>query len=78
MDLIEVDARFSQDGEVLPLRFTWRGDTYPVDSTGRRWKDDRGHHILVMTLGEQVYELVFVPTETRWYLGRFGRGHRTV
>jgi hypothetical protein len=25
-------------------------------------------HILIMIPGEQVYELIFAPDETRWYL----------
>ena len=68
MDAVEVTALFDKSGQVTPLKFTWRGHTYPVDTTGRRWADDRGQHILVMVPGERVYELLFDPASLRWYL----------
>lgn len=73
MDSIEVTARFDAEGKITPLSFTWRGREYPVDSTGRRWEDEAGLHILVMAPGERVYELVFAPAARRWFLGLFGR-----
>jgi hypothetical protein len=76
LDPIEVTARFDPQGKIIPLSFTWRGHTYRVDSTGRRWRDEAGHHILVMAPIEQVFELLFVPEEQRWYLGRPGAGRR--
>lgn len=72
MELIEVTARFDSEGKIWPLHFTWQGRSYPVQSTGRRWEDNEGTHILVMVPGDQVFELVFIPAMGRWYLGRFG------
>lgn len=74
MEPVEVTARFSGRGELIPINFTWQGVTYPVDSTGRRWQDDKGQHILVMVPGERVFELLFVTGEMRWYLDRIRPG----
>ena len=78
MDPVEVTARFDPQGKVTPMDFTWQGHKYPVVSTGRRWEDENGEHILVMVPGEKVYELVYVPTQKRWYIGQFGRQQKMV
>jgi hypothetical protein len=72
MDLepIEVTARFSQDGKVTPLQFTWQGRTCQVESTGRYWQAKDEMHILVMANGGQVYELIFMAAEGLWRLRR--------
>lgn len=72
MEVIEVDARFDTQGKAIPLRMTWKGQTYTFDSIGRRWEDEKGQHILVMIPAGQVYELLFVSGEGRWYLLRAG------
>jgi PncC family amidohydrolase len=68
MEPVQVEARFTQQGEVSPLSFTWNERKYLVTDVGRRWKASDGYHILVMTPGEQVFELIFQPTEQRWQL----------
>ncbi len=70
MEAIEVTARWESGGQVSPLEFTWRGQAYRVESTGRRWKDEAGWHVLTMVPGGQVYELVFDPAGFKWYLVR--------
>ena len=70
MEPIEVTARFDEHGKATPLRFTWKGSVYQVESTGRRWADSNGQHILVMVPGGRIFELSFVNAEGRWYLGR--------
>lgn len=74
MEAIEVTARFDTSGRVIPLSFTWQGSTYLVDSTGRRWQNQNGQHILVMVPSGRVFELIYVPSRNRWYLGRSGEG----
>jgi len=74
MEAVEVEARFDTHGRVTPLKFVWEGRTYLVDSTGRRWEDAQGQHLLVMIPGGQVFELLFAPLERRWYLRRTGEG----
>lgn len=69
---IEVTARFGVDGEISPRSFIYRGEKYPVDSTGRRWQDEEGIHILVMVHGNRVFELIYHPEENLWYLGELG------
>jgi hypothetical protein len=68
MEPTEVTAHFDRDGEANPLSFTWRGSTYTVDSTGRRWQQGGDQHMLVMAPGDETFELVFRPAESRWYL----------
>jgi hypothetical protein len=68
MEPIGITIRFNIDGQIEPLRLTWRGHDYPVTSTGRRWDDEQGKHILIMVPGDKVYEILFVPEEVRWYL----------
>jgi hypothetical protein len=67
---IEVTARFDAKGEITPLHFTWKDGVYRVESTGRRWLDDKGQHILVMVSSGQIYELTFQGGDGRWYIGR--------
>ena len=69
METIEVQAGWDTQGHAEPRRFTWNGQEWRVDSTGRRWKDDQGEHILCMTAQGQVFELVYHPLKERWYLG---------
>lgn len=72
METIEVIARFTTDSRVVPLQIIWNGQLYPVESTGRRWEAEDGHHILTMLPGDRVVELLFVPGESRWYLRQVG------
>lgn len=69
METIEVTARFDLEGRITPLQFTWQGRTYTIDSTGRRWEDDaRRRRFLVMAPVERVFELVFDPSDLRWFV----------
>lgn len=77
MELIEVTARFDEQGTITPLHFTWKGGNYRVESTGRRWLDEAGHHILVMVSNGHIYELTFKGREGRWYIGQ-GELRRTL
>jgi hypothetical protein len=72
MEPIEVTARFDEHGTITPLQFTWKGGNYRVESTGRRWYDQTGLHILVEVAGGQIYELTFKSGEGRWYIGQAG------
>lgn len=68
METTEVEARFSAEGEVSVLSFTWHGHKYPVTSQGRQWRAEDGWHYLVMTTGERVFELVYAgqPERGSW------------
>jgi hypothetical protein len=70
MEPIEVTAHFNVQGTVTPLHFTWKGGRYRVESTGRRWLDDNGQHMLVMVASGQIYELTFKGGEGCWYIGQ--------
>ncbi len=68
MDKIEVTVRFDLQGQITPINFTWKDQTYPVISTGRRWSDGQTIHILVMIPSQRIFELVYAPIESYWYL----------
>lgn len=70
MEVIEVLTWFNQLGEVRPIKFIRNGESHPIGSTGRRWDDDEGWHVLVMDHSSRVFELVFKPGEKRWYLNK--------
>jgi hypothetical protein len=62
----EVEARFGVDGKITVLSFTWRGRRLPATSMGREWETEAGHHFLVMTTSERVFELVYESASARW------------
>jgi hypothetical protein len=72
MQPIEATAVFTPEGKITPLKFRWHDRLYQVESTGRRWQEGDGCHILVMTGGGQMFELLFSALESRWYLVRSG------
>jgi hypothetical protein len=72
MEPIEVTAKFDEQGTIIPLHFNWKGVRYRVESTGRRWQDELGAHMLVMVASGQIYELTFKHGEGRWYIGQVG------
>ncbi|OGO33340.1 MAG: hypothetical protein A2Z16_10500 [Chloroflexi bacterium RBG_16_54_18] len=72
MESVEVIARFNEQCQIDPLSFKREGRNYHVDAIGRRWEDDSGQHFLVMVPLERVFELLYVKSESRWYLKRVG------
>jgi hypothetical protein len=78
MDPIEVTARFDEHGMITPLHFTWKGSAHRVESTGRRWADETGQHILVMLANGRIYELTFKSGEGRWFIGQTEPEHKFV
>jgi len=72
MQAIEVTASFSPEGKITPLHFHWHGGLFQVESTGRRWQEDDGCHILVMIASGQMFELLFSAPDHCWYLVRPG------
>ena len=59
MDAAEVEVRFDVEGAVTVLSFVWQGFKYPATGQGRQWLAADGQHILVMTTGDRVFELVW-------------------
>jgi hypothetical protein len=80
MEPVEVTVRFDLQGKAYPQQFVRGGLVYILTSTGRRWQDQSGEHlllhILVMTAEEITYELVFDPLELRWYLNPAGASRK--
>ena len=67
-DPTEVEARFGEDGKITVLSFAWRGRRLPVTSMGREWETEAGHHFLVMTTGERVFELIYHSASGLWHV----------
>ncbi len=78
MDPIEVTAHFDTQGTVTPLEFRWKGTLHHVESTGRRWKDESGLHILVMVMSGRMLELTYLGGERRWFVSRAAPDHALV
>jgi len=72
MELVQVTAHFDRNGEITPFEIIHGAFKYHVESTGRRWQDESGMHILVMVQTIRVFELLFIPHECRWYLRQVG------
>lgn len=70
MEPIEATVHFDEQGKITPLHFTWKGSLLRVESTGRRWTDDDGQHLLVMVTSGRIYQLIFKGTQGRWYIER--------
>ena len=69
-DVIHVEARFREDGEIVPLAFVWEERRFAVLALGRQWREGQSRHFLVMTLGEQVFEITYNVDEGNWRMGR--------
>jgi len=69
-DVIHVEARFRDDGEILPLAFVWEERRFAIFALGRQWQKGLSHHFLVMTSGEKVFEITYNVDEGNWHMGR--------
>jgi hypothetical protein len=63
----EITVRWEPDGSINPLRFTWQGQDYTVESVGRSWRADDGYHVLCMVAGNLVFELL-LTSDLVWQL----------
>jgi hypothetical protein len=70
METIEVTAHFDTQGYITPLTFVWRGRSYRVEGTGRRWEAKDGIHILAMVVGNRAFHLVFENGTNTWKMVR--------
>ncbi len=64
---VQVKARWNDAG-FSPRHFIWRGQVFPVESTGRQWEDDEGLHVLCMVSGGAVFELIFRLRPAGWWV----------
>ena len=78
MEPIEITAHFDEEGRITPMHFTWKGSVLRVESTGKRWSDATGQHMLVMVTNGRIYELVFKGVEGRWYIKTQGSERQVV
>ena len=69
-EVIHVEVRFGDDGEILPLAFVWEERRFSVLSLGRQWQEGDFRHFLVMTSGEQVFSIAYNEETGSWCMGR--------
>jgi len=67
MKAVEVTARFTMDGEIIPLELRVDSATVRVQTTGRRWTTEQGIHILVLDTASRAHHLLYIPEQTAWY-----------
>ncbi len=65
-----VEARFERDGRLRVTSFTWQRRRVQVISHGRGWLEDDGRHLLVMTAGDKVFELLLRRSDLTWRVRR--------
>lgn len=70
MNKIQVIARFTTQGKIIPSRFHIEEEKVNIWDVGRQWDDEKGRHILVKDSKDQTYHLLFVFREATWYLVR--------
>jgi hypothetical protein len=66
---VPVEVRVSVDGTPQLVAFAWEGRRYEVADRGRTWVEGDARCFLVMTSGEQIFELRLLP-DGRWILAR--------
>jgi nicotinamide-nucleotide amidase len=71
---VQVEIRHTASGEPHPSSFSWQGRTYHIADWGRRWNDNSGQHVLVMTNEQQTFELVLAP-DGAWFLNSASLPH---
>jgi hypothetical protein len=73
MEPIEVIVRYSTNGRITPVELTWKGSTWKIDSTGRRWQDEGGNqHILALLPGDRTVELIYSTNQGLWFIRQIG------
>ncbi len=62
-----VDCLFDIDGRVHVRRIKFHEEWLPVEQ-GRQWLDEQGHHVLIMTSGSAVQELLLSRETLQWQM----------
>ena len=75
---IAVITTADAQGQVRPLRFTWRGREHTIASWGRCWQAADGEHFLVMAASGRMFELVQRAQDGDWFLLGATPRHATV
>jgi len=69
-----VEARFDKEGRVTPMTFRWQGRDVRIGDVGRRWIEPHGphqlRHYLVMTPGQDTFELCLDTGTLQWKITR--------
>lgn len=70
MNKIQVTARFTPQGKIIPMEFISEEIPVAVHDVGRQWRNEEGYHILVMDQNTNTYHLLFKPSQVSWHLVR--------
>ena len=65
-NMTQVEAKMGLDGLIRPTAFMWQDRLMKVMSWGRRWEKEGRRHFLVMTAGDQIWELRLAPAAMTW------------
>lgn len=68
MKKIEVVAKFTETGKIIPQNFRIGKNSYRIHSSGRQWEDEKGKHFLVMDIYAKTHHLCFNAQECTWHL----------
>ncbi|MEW6717597.1 MAG: hypothetical protein AB1345_08845 [Chloroflexota bacterium] len=66
MKAVDVQLLLDDQGKAIPQKIIWQGQTFLVDSIGRRWVDENGEHILVQLRDQRVFHLLLSP-QGNWF-----------
>jgi hypothetical protein len=66
----DVESRFLSDGTPRPYKVNWKNTNHPVLETGRTWREDSSHHILVKLTGQITLELKYDGTWSGRIVGK--------
>jgi hypothetical protein len=70
MEKIEITAKFTRDGSLIPIELLLENQSILILDVGRQWETEDGKHLLVMDFQNQTYHLFFQLQDLSWYLVR--------
>lgn len=73
----EVEAHFAPDRRITVVSLAWQGRRHVVTDHGRQWEAADGRHVLVMTAGARVFELLHDRAAGTWALVKAPTGPST-
>jgi hypothetical protein len=73
-----VEAGFDLEGQITPLRFTWRDASLRVEDIGRRWHEHGKRCFGVLAAGGRFFELRMDEASLCWRVSRVGKPRRAV
>lgn len=67
IEVTAVDCLFEAESQIHVRRIKLQQEWLPVEQ-GRQWQDEQGHHVLIMTPGTVVQELLLSRQTLQWQI----------